>query len=198
MRCEVVRNVCVFCGSSLGTRPIYAQVAQQLGAALADAGVGIVYGGARVGLMGVVADSARQKGGQVVGILPDFLADKEIRHEGLTELLIVGSMHQRKAIMAERADAFVALPGGFGTFEEIFEMLTWTQLGVHGKPCGLLNVEGYFDSFRAQLDRAMLDGFLRKEHREMVIVENTVEPLLARLRSWQAPWTPKWVSRSLT
>ncbi len=157
-----------------------------------------MYGGARVGLMGVVADSALAQGGEVLGVLPDFLFDKELAHNGLTELRVVDSMHARKALMAERADAFIALPGGLGTFEEIFEMLTWTQLGVHKKPCGLLNVEGYFDPLRAQLDRAVEDGFLREAHRDIAIVEENPEQLLERLRSFTPQPTPKWLNRSET
>lgn len=193
-----MRRICVFCGSNSGSRPKYAQAAHRLGTLLAQQGIGVVYGGARVGLMGVVADSALAQGGEVLGVLPDFLFDKELAHNGLTELRVVDSMHARKALMAERADAFIALPGGLGTFEEIFEMLTWTQLGVHKKPCGLLNVEGYFDPLRAQLDRAVEDGFLREAHRDIAIVEENPEQLLERLRSFTPQPTPKWLNRSET
>jgi uncharacterized protein (TIGR00730 family) len=193
-----MRRVCVFCGSSSGSRPIYAQVAHRLGTLLAQAGVGLVYGGARVGIMGMIADSVLSSGGEVIGVLPDFLFNKELAHAGLTELHIVASMHERKAKMAECADAFIALPGGLGTFEEIFEMLTWTQLGVHKKPCGLLNVEGYFDPLRAQLDRAVSDGFLRPVHRDIALVEEDPTVLLSRLRDYQPLPVPKWLDKTET
>lgn len=193
-----MKRVCVFCGSNPGSRPIYAQTAHRLGTLLARSGVGVVYGGARVGIMGMIADSALAAGGEVIGVLPDFLFNKELAHAGLTELHIVASMHERKAKMAEYADAFIALPGGLGTFEEIFEMLTWTQLGVHKKPCGLLNVDGYYDPLRAQLDRAVEDGFLRPLHRDIAIVEEDPEALLARLRDFIPLPAPKWLDRSET
>jgi uncharacterized protein (TIGR00730 family) len=193
-----VRAICIFCGSNVGARPSYLEAAKQLGALLAQRGIGIVYGGARVGLMGQVADSALQNGGQVVGVIPRFLFNKELAHTQLGELCVVGSMHERKALMAERADAFIALPGGFGTFEEILEMITWTQLGVHKKPCGLLNVEDFYEPLRQQLDRAVSDGFLRPEHRDIALVDADPEALLRRLSEWQAPSLPKWLNRSET
>lgn len=193
-----MKRVCVFCGSNSGSRPSYIQAAHRLGTLLAQSGVGVVYGGARVGIMGMIADSALAAGGEVIGVLPDFLFNKELAHAGLTELHIVASMHERKAKMAEYSDAFIALPGGLGTFEEIFEMLTWTQLGVHKKPCGLLNVEGYYDPLRAQLDRAVSDGFLRSLHRDIAIVEEDPEALLARLRDYTPLPAPKWLDRTET
>lgn len=193
-----MKRVCVFCGSNAGSRPIYAQMAQRLGTLLAQSNIGVVYGGARVGIMGMIADSTLAAGGEVIGVLPDFLFNKELAHAGLTELHIVASMHERKAKMAEYADAFIALPGGLGTFEEIFEMLTWTQLGVHKKPCGLLNLEGYYDPLRAQLDRAVSDGFLRPQHRDIAIVEEDPQALLTRLRNYTPLPVPKWLERSET
>lgn len=193
-----MRNICVFCGSSPGSRPSYTEVARKLGEHLASQGITLVYGGARVGLMGVVADAALSKGGRVVGILPGFMEGKEIAHPGLTELIIVKSMHERKAQMAERSDAFIAMPGGYGTFEELFEMLTWTQLGLQQKPCGLLNVEGYYAPLCAQLDRAVIDGFMRSQHREMLLLEDDGPHLVRRLGEWQPKPTHKWITRNQT
>ncbi len=163
------RRLCVFCGSSTGTRPAYTAAAVTLADAMTAAGVGLVYGGGAVGLMGVVADAILERGGEAIGVIPRALADREIAHAGLTELHIVRSMHERKALMADLADAFIAMPGGFGTFEEFCEVVTWTQLGLHPKRCGLLNVEGYYDALLAQFDRAAADGFVRPGNRRIVI-----------------------------
>ncbi|MDO5058148.1 MAG: TIGR00730 family Rossman fold protein [Lautropia sp.] len=186
-------RVCVFCGSASGHLPVYSEMAAQLGQALADAAIGLVYGGASVGLMGVVADAALSRGGEVIGVIPQALAGREIAHEGLSALHVVDSMHTRKAMMAELSDAFVALPGGAGTLEEIFEVWTWAQLGYHGKPCALLNVQGYYDGLLAFLDGVVAQGFLRPAYREMLIVATTPQDLLARLRDYQPPAAPKWV-----
>jgi len=163
------RRLCVFCGSSIGTRPEYAAAAVALAQAMADAGVGLVYGGGAVGLMGTVADAMLARGSEVIGVIPEALAAREIAHIGLTALHVVPSMHERKAMMAELSDAFLALPGGFGTFEEYCEVITWTQLGLHPKRCGLLNVSGYYDPLLAQFDRAMDDGFVTPANRRIVI-----------------------------
>ena len=191
-----LRSVCVFCGSSPGARPGYRAAATGLGAAIAERGLTLVYGGARVGLMGAVADGALARGGEVIGVLPRALVTKEIAHEGLGELRVVDSMHERKRQMADLSDAFVALPGGAGTLEETFEMWTWTQLGVHAKPCGVLDVEAYFAPLLAFLDRAVSERFLRAEHRGMLLVERDAGALLEALARWQAPVVEKWLDRS--
>lgn len=173
-----MRNVCVFCGSEPGARPSYAASAGQLGRALAARGLGLVYGGACVGLMGVLADAALAAGGKVYGVLPSFMIAREIAHPGLTEQRIVASMHERKAVMAELADAFVALPGGLGTLDEIFEMLTWAQLGLHRKPCALLDVDGYYASLVSFLDHATQEGLLAPARRALLLVERDPARLL--------------------
>jgi hypothetical protein len=193
-----MKRLCVFCGSNLGAQAAYAQAAHEMGLALARAGLGLVYGGGNVGLMGVVADAALAHGGQVVGVIPQALVDKELAHTGLTELRIVRSMHERKAMMAELADAFIALPGGYGTLEEFCEIVTWAQLGLHRKPCGLLNVEGFYDPFLAQIDRAVEAGFIRKQHRAFIVVGEKPEPLLQNLLQFQPPSIHKWIDRDET
>jgi len=176
-----MKNVCVFCGANPGTKPAYIDAARRLGAALGARGLGLVYGGASVGLMGAVADAALASGAQVYGVLPEVLVPREIGHPRLTELYLVGSMHERKAEMAARADAFVALPGGYGTLDELFEMLTWSQLDMHRKPCALLDVDGYYTHLTAFLDHAAAEGLLRPEHRAMLFAEHDAERLLDRL-----------------
>ena len=192
-------HVCVFCGSSPGSRPGYADAARRVGAALARNGLGLVYGGGRVGLMGIVADTALAEGGRVVGVIPDPLATKEIAHEGLTELHVVPGMHERKALMAQRSAGFLTLPGGVGTFEEFFEILTWAALGLHRKPIGLLNVEGYFDPLLALLDHAVAERFLRPEHLDELIVSDNPEAIVADLLSHTPPpLGPKWIELDKT
>jgi len=176
-----IRRVCIYCGSRPGARPAYAEAARQLAASLAEAGVGIVTGGGHVGLMGVVADAALEAGGEVVGVIPQALMDLERGHIGLTELYVVPSMHERKALMAELADAFVALPGGLGTLEEIAEALTWVQLGIHAKPCAFLDVEGYYAPLARFLDHTVEEGFVMPASRAAIVVEPTPEALLGRL-----------------
>jgi uncharacterized protein (TIGR00730 family) len=188
-----LRRVCVFCGSSPGAGDVYVAAARALGDALADRGLGLVYGGAQVGLMGTVADAVLARGGEVVGVLPEALQRREIRHDGLTELHLVGTMHERKAMMADLADAFVALPGGLGTLEEVVEAATWTQLGIHQKPVGLLDSAGYWAPFGAFLDHAVEAGFVRAEHRRGVVVDADPEPLLARLEAWAPAHVEKWL-----
>lgn len=173
--------LCVFCGSSSGDTPEYLEVARELGAALASRRTKIVYGGGRVGLMGALADAALQAGGEVIGVIPQMLLDKEVGHVGLTQLHVVQTMSERKWLMGELSDAFVALPGGIGTMDELFEAWTWTQLDLHRKPCGLLNFNGYYDSLVAFLDRAVAEGFLRPRHRAALLVEREFGPLLERL-----------------
>lgn len=188
-----LRRICVFCGSNPGRAPSYAEAARTLGRALADEGLDLVYGGASVGLMGAVADAALAAGGEVIGVLPRALAEKEIAHRGLTELRVVASMHERKAMMADLADAFVALPGGVGTLEELFEVWTWAQLGHHTKPCAIFNVAGFYDGLLAFLDGTAREGFMKQLHRDMLIVEDAVPALLGRLRTYAPPQVGKWI-----
>jgi uncharacterized protein (TIGR00730 family) len=193
-----VKSVCVFCGSHPGDDPAYEVAARTLGETLAEAGIELVYGGGHVGLMGSVADAALAAGGQVTGIMPKALVEREIAHTGLTRLHVVGSMHERKATMSELSEAFVALPGGTGTLEEFFEVLTWAQLGEHGKPCGLLNVAGYYDPLLAVFDHMMNRGFLAEKHRAMVLVESDPTLMLERFEGYDPPKTAKWIDRSET
>jgi uncharacterized protein (TIGR00730 family) len=189
-----LKSVCVFCGSSRGARPEYIAAAQALGTALAQRNLTLVYGGGNVGLMGAVADAALKEGGRVLGIIPQHLDDWEVGHRGVTELEIVGSMHERKARMAELSDAFIALPGGLGTFEELFEILTWAQLGLHRKPFGLLNTAGYYNTLLALLDNAVQERFLRPEHRSLVLEEpNDPNRLLDRLAAYEFVEIPKFL-----
>jgi uncharacterized protein (TIGR00730 family) len=189
-----MRRLCVFCGSSKGDDPAYRQAAQVLGETLALSGIGLVYGGASVGLMGVIADAALGAGGEVTGVMPRALVEKEIAHSRLSDLRVVGSMHERKALMAELSDGFVALPGGIGTFEELFEAWTWAQLGHHRKPCALLNVRGFYDGLIAFLDKVVERGFLKAAHRSMLIVAQEPMELIERLRAYEPPAVPKWIT----
>ena len=190
-----MHTVCVFCGSQSGASPVYAAAARELGAALAARGLGLVYGGGRVGLMGEVATAAIAGGGTVVGVIPHALSSKEIAFAEATELIVVDTMHTRKALMADRADAFAALPGGFGTFDELFEILTWAQLGIHRKPVGVLNVGGFFTPLLAWLDHAVGEGLLKRRHRELLLVAGTVPELLDQLVSYRPPDPEiKWVT----
>jgi len=173
--------VAVFCASTSGVRPEYVDAAQRLGRELGLRGMGLVYGGASVGLMGALADAAVEAGAPVVGVLPAVLKDREIAHQGLTELHFVGSMHERKALMAERADAFLALPGGYGTLDEFLEILTWAQLGIHAKPCILINMLGYYDGLLAFLDHAVAEGFLQPRNRALIQVVASVDQALEAL-----------------
>ncbi|WP_228265989.1 LOG family protein [Microlunatus elymi] len=184
-------RICVFCGSSTGRIPAYAQAAAGLGRLLAERGIGLVYGGATVGTMGVMADAALAAGGQVYGVIPGQLVDREIAHRSLTELYEVADMHQRKAKMAELADAFIALPGGAGTLEELFEVWTWAQLGLHNKPIGLLDVAGYFQLMTPLLDHMVAEGFLKPQYREALQIDADPELLLKRLAAVEPP-PPKW------
>ncbi len=194
----MIHRLCVFCGSCDGTLPEYGEAARALGASLARRGVEVIYGGGRVGLMGRLADGCLEAGGRVVGVIPEALATKELAHAGCTELHVVGSMHERKALMAERADAFLALPGGLGTFEELFEVWTWGQLGFHAKPCGLLNVAGFYDRLIAFLEHAAEHGFLRAEHLRMLFVGGDGAELLDAMQSYRPPDVRKWLRRDET
>ena len=177
----MIRRICVFCGSSMGRQECYREAAESLALYLVRNRIGIVYGGAHRGLMGRLADAALAAGGEVIGVIPDSLVKQEIAHQGLTELRIVASMHARKATMADLSDAFIALPGGFGTFEEFCEVLTWKQLGIQNKPCGLLNVSGYYDPLLQLFDHAVAEGFLKPHNRRLVIADSSVESLVKRL-----------------
>ena len=188
-----MRRVCVFCGSSNGANPVYLEAARAMGRALAGRGIGLVYGGGSTGLMGVVADAALEAGGEVVGVIPRALQLRELAHGGLTALHVVGSMHERKARMAELADGFVALPGGMGTLEELAEMITWAQLGLHAKPVGLLDVAGYYAPLTAFFDRATAEGFIRREHRGLVVVATEAGALLDRFAAWTPPQIERWI-----
>jgi hypothetical protein len=193
-----MKRICVFCGSNIGSRPIYRERAQRLGEALAQRGLGLVYGGGRVGLMGALADAALAAGGEVIGVIPHMLSAKEIAHGGLTQMHLVSTMHERKALMADLADAFIALPGGYGTLDELCEILTWAQLGLHQKPCALYNIEGYYDPLLTLLDHAAAEKFLRPEHRALVLVEYDLPRLLDRLHQWRPPAQEpilKWIER---
>jgi len=188
-----MQRICVFCGSSPGFDPRFMAAASAFGQALAGRGIGLVYGGASVGLMGAVADAVMANGGDVIGVIPQALVDKEVAHHGLKDLRIVASMHERKALMAELADGFVALPGGIGTFEELFEIWTWAQLGDIRKPCALLNVAGFYDGLTAFLDSVVTQGFMKPLHRDMLIVEDAAPALLDRLAAYQPPAQAKWI-----
>jgi uncharacterized protein (TIGR00730 family) len=190
-----MKRVCVFCGSSPGAREEYAATARQLAGDLVARGCELVYGGGNVGLMGVVADAVLARGGRVIGVIPEVLLAKEVAHRGLTELRVVASMHERKAVMTDLADAFVALPGGLGTLEELFEVLTWSQLGLHAKPCGLLNVCGYFDGLLAFLDHAVKERLLKDKHRALLLGGDDPASLLDRLEAWRPPQVDKWIDR---
>ncbi|MCH7384589.1 TIGR00730 family Rossman fold protein [Acinetobacter dispersus] len=188
-----MNSICVFCGSSLGNEPIYQQMAQATGQEIAAQGKTLVYGGGRSGLMGVVADSALQAGGRVIGVIPNALVDRELAHTGLTELHIVNNMHERKTKMAELSDAFVALPGGAGTLEEIFEQWTWSQLGIHQKPCAFLNVDGFYDDLIKMLHASVERGFSQERFVDRLIVAEQIKDILAAFSAYQ-PATPKWMS----
>jgi uncharacterized protein (TIGR00730 family) len=185
-------RICVFCGSSSGNGGTYVEAARAFGRVLAENEIGLVYGGARVGLMGAIADAALEHDGEVVGVIPRALVDREIAHTGLSELRVVQTMHERKALMAELSDGFVALPGGTGTLDEFFEVWTWAQLGIHSKPCGLLNVGGYYDGLSGFLDHLVVEGFLRESYRTMLVMESSAEGLLRRLLSSQPQREAKW------
>jgi uncharacterized protein (TIGR00730 family) len=193
-----MQRICIFCGSYPGTRPAYLDAARHMGTVLAQRGIGLVYGGGHVGLMGTVADAVLEHGGEVIGVIPQALVDRELAHKGLTELRIVNSMHERKAMMADLAEAFIALPGGFGTFEEFFEILTWGQLGFHRKPCSLLNIEHYYDPLLSLFDHAVTEGFVDANHRSLVIVAETPGRLLDLIDAYEPPKVIKWVSRDET
>jgi len=188
-----VASICVFCGSQSGLKPAYREAARLMGRELATRGIGLVFGGGRIGVMGALADAALDAGGHVTGIIPRPLADKEIAHAGVQTLELVESMHERKQLMSQRADAFVALPGGLGTLEELFEVLTWAQLGIHAKPVGLLNVAGYFDSLLRFFDEMVAQGFVSAVERERLVVADSPADLIARLEMVELPAVEPWL-----
>ena len=192
-------RVCVFCGSSPGARPAYTEATEELAALLAAEGIGVVYGGGGVGLMGKLADAVLAHGGDITGVIPRALVEREIEHRQVEDIRVVDSMHERKALMAELADAFVALPGGIGTLEELVEVFTWSQLGLHRKPCGLLDVEGYYQRLADFLDHAVQERFLLEQHRATLMVESDPGPLLERLKAYRPDaLEPKWIDRDET
>lgn len=191
-----MRRICVFCGSSSGRGTTYLHAAEQLGLLMAQRGIGLVYGGASVGLMGTVANAVLAGGGQVTGVIPQALVEREVAHHALEDLRIVSSMHARKALMADLSDAFIALPGGIGTLEELFEVWTWTQLGNHAKPCGVLNINGFYSTLGAFLDHVVEEGFLKPVHRDMLQVADQPADLLDGLATWQPPQETKWIRQN--
>jgi uncharacterized protein (TIGR00730 family) len=193
-----MKRVCVFCGSSPGALPIYQQAASTVGRLLVEKGYGVVYGGGHVGLMGALAEGVLSAGGEITGIIPRSLFEKEIGNSDLKDLRIVGSMHERKALMGDLSDAFMALPGGFGTFEEFFEVVTWSQLGVHRKACGLLNINGFYDSLLAMCDHATAQGFIREVDRKLIVDDQDPQVLIQRIASFTVPESTKWLSSTQT
>ncbi|MBU1189002.1 MAG: TIGR00730 family Rossman fold protein [Gammaproteobacteria bacterium] len=193
-----LRNICVYCGSSSGSDPAHIETARTLGQELVQRDIGLVYGGSSLGIMGAVADTVLEHGGRAVGVIPRVLATREIAHAGLTELLVVESMHERKAKMAMLADGFVALPGGLGTAEELFEILTWAQLGLHGKPCGILNSNGYYDKLISFIDHAVEQQFVKLIHRQMLVTATSADELLDKFVDYRPPEVPKWIHQEQT
>jgi uncharacterized protein (TIGR00730 family) len=190
-----MKRISVFCGSSLGFEDIFRQEATQLGQTFAKRNIELVYGGTSIGLMGIVADGVLNRGGKVIGVLPNFLKSKEITHENLTELFLVESMHDRKTKMNELCDGVIALPGGFGTLDELFEMLTWAQLGLHQKPIGILNIGGYYDSLIVFVQTMVDSGFLKKENQDMILISNNIDELLDKMENYSAPEIGKWITK---
>lgn len=193
-----MKSIVVFCGSSEGYNEAYMETAYQLGATLAEKGMRIIYGGAKVGLMGAVADGALQRGGEVVGVIPEFLKTKEVAHEGLTQLITVSTMHARKLRMHELSDGIIAMPGGWGTIEELFEMLTWAQLGLHCKPTGLLNINGYYDPLKAMLETMVTEGFVSEYTRAMLLASDSVEDLLEQMNNYEPAPAPTLITKQTT
>jgi uncharacterized protein (TIGR00730 family) len=191
-----MQRLCVFCGSSLGKRALHAEGARLFGELLARRGLGLVYGGGHRGMMGTLADAVLRGGGEVIGVIPESLVDKELAHRGLSQLHVVGTMHERKALMAELADGFAALPGAFGTADELFEILTWAQLGLHSKPVGVLNLDGFFDPLLAWLDRTVAEGFLHPRHRQSLLEAREPEALLQLLQNYQPLPTQSWIDKT--
>lgn len=194
----MLRRVCVFCGANSGNRLAYTSSAKRMGKELAERAIGLVYGGGNIGLMGVVADACLEAGGHVIGVIPQALVDKEVAHQHLSDLRIVSSMHERKSMMAELSDAFVAMPGGFGTFEEWFEVVTWAQLGLHNKPCALLNVERYYEPLIRLIDHAVDEDFITQTHKQIVLSDSDPKRLLDKLSTWRSQPVERYITRTET
>jgi uncharacterized protein (TIGR00730 family) len=194
----MVKSIAVFCGSEPGNSPLYLQAARDIGKTFAQKGIRIIYGGGNVGMMGALAGATLENGGTIIGVIPQALKVKELAKYDLTELIVVNSMHERKALMADKSDAFVALPGGYGTFEEFCEIVTWAKLGMHAKPCVLLNINGFFDHLIALFDHAQQEGFMTKTFRSLVLVENDISSLLDTVINYHPPKMEEWISRSQT
>lgn len=190
-----MKSVAVFCGSNTGFRPEYAEAARRLAQVLVANKIRLIYGGGNVGLMGIIADAVMQLGGEVIGVIPDSLDQREVGHRGITKLHVVGSMHERKALMADLAEGFVAMPGGIGTFEEFFEILTWAQLGFHRKPCGLLNIASYYENLLELCDHAVQEGFLRLEHRQLILADSDSALLLEKMINFEPQVEEKWIDK---
>ncbi|MBB3258742.1 hypothetical protein F4827_003611 [Paraburkholderia bannensis] len=187
-----MKAVCVYCGSSSGAKPVYNEAAQAFGRALVQADLGLVYGGGKVGLMGVIADTVMAEGGRAIGVIPELLLDKEVGHNGLTELHVVPDMHHRKKMMADLSDGFVALPGGAGTLEELFEVFTWAQLGYHHKPVGILNIDGFYDPLITLFEHTVSEGFMRQAYLDMLQIDSDPAALIGKLQRYHAPVADKW------
>jgi hypothetical protein len=190
----LIKRICVFCGSNPGNNPEYVKAAHALGECIAKSGAELVYGGGNVGIMGEIANAVLAGGGRAIGVIPKTLVDKELAHRSLTELRVVNTMHERKALMSELSDAFIALPGGIGTLEEFFEVLTWAQLGFQKKPCGLLNIAGYYDHLIAFIDKMVSEGFLNESHRELMVIEKDPDAIIEKLKSHKPVFTDKWLN----
>ena len=193
-----IKSICVFCGSSQGNDPVFSNAARKLGLEIAKQGLTLIYGGGNIGLMGVLADQVLKENGKVHGVIPNFLSEKEVGHKGLTQMTYVESMHQRKQLMAELSDAFIAIPGGFGTLEELAEILTWAQLGLIKKPIGILNVNSFFNPLLSQLDGMVNAGFLRQENRDLLINHSSPNELLDAIKVFEPAYTPKWLKKEQT
>jgi uncharacterized protein (TIGR00730 family) len=191
----MIRSLCVFCGSSVGSRPEYSETARRLAGFLLENRISLVYGGANVGLMGIMADTMLAGGGRVIGVMPKSLVEREVAHQDLTEMHIVEGMQERKALMADLSDAFLALPGAYGTLDELFEVLTWNQLGIVAKPVGLVNMGGFYDPLIAMLDHAVAERFLRPEHRNILLIDDSFERLLQKFNTWEPVTAEKWIER---
>jgi uncharacterized protein (TIGR00730 family) len=191
----MIKSLCVFCGSSTGSNPAYGEMAKHLAIYLLEKNITLVYGGANVGLMGILADTILGGGGKVIGVMPKSLVEREVAHDGLTEMHIVSGMQERKALMADLSDAFISLPGAYGTLDELFEVLTWNQLGIINKPIGLLNMNGFYNSLITMLDHSVEEKFLRPEHRNMLLVDNNIEGLMQKILLYQPVTAEKWIER---
>lgn len=194
----IMKKITVYCGANIGADDIYKNLAQQVGKTLAQQKITLVYGGGRVGLMGIMANTAMENGGEVIGVIPHFLCTKEIENNDITKVIKVDTMHQRKTLLNELSDAFIALPGGFGTMEELFEMLTWAQLGLHSKPIGILNCKGFYDDLLAMIQKMVDKQFLQKENQAMILCSDNIEDLLEKLRHYKAPKIKKWLGSETT